>query len=145
MEPAGPRSWRDRSGLEAACQAREDGARTASSDANANTCAAPNAFHGSTTRQSGAAVRAIVASASGLEYAEWFVATTTTSAPLTASSNAGRRRRDDRVVHRDVGELALEQPDQLVRERIALVVGVALEREPEHGDLALAQSRRGAA
>ena len=52
---------------------------------------------------------------------------------------ARRRRRHDRVVHGDVGELALEQPDQLVRERVALVVGVALEREPEHGDLALAQ------
>ena len=50
-----------------------------------------------------------------------------------------RRRRDDRVVDRDVGQLALEQPDQLVRERVALVVGVALERQPEHGDLALAQ------
>ena len=44
-----------------------------------------------------------------------------------------------RVVHDDIGELAFEQPDQLVGERIALIVGVGLEREAEHGDLAVAQ------
>ena len=44
-----------------------------------------------------------------------------------------------RVVARDVGQLALEQPDQLARERVAQVVGVALEGEAEHGDLAVAQ------
>ena len=43
---------------------------------------------------------------------------------------------DVRVVDRDVGQLALEQPDELVRERVALVVGVALEGEPEHRHLA---------
>ncbi len=52
---------------------------------------------------------------------------------------ARRRRGDDRVVHGDVRELALEQPHELVRERVALVVGVALEGQAEHGDLALAQ------
>ena len=44
------------------------------------------------------------------------------------------------VAHRDVGELALEQPDQLWRERVTLVVGVALERQPQHGDLVGAES-----
>jgi len=34
-----------------------------------------------------------------------------------------------RVVHGDVDQLALEWADQLVRERVALVVGVGLERE----------------
>ena len=42
-----------------------------------------------------------------------------------------------RIAHGDVGELALEQPDQLGRERVALVVGVALERQPEHRHLAV--------
>ena len=40
---------------------------------------------------------------------------------------------------RDVRELALEQADQLLGERVAHVVGVALEGEAEHGDLCVAQ------
>ena len=51
------------------------------------------------------------------------------------------RRGHVRVVHGDVGQLALEQADQLVRERVALVVGVGLEGQPEHGDLAVREAR----
>src|SRR4051812_33481765 len=47
-----------------------------------------------------------------------------------------RRRGDVRVVDRDVGELALQQADDLVREGIALVVGAGLESEAEDRDLA---------
>ncbi len=50
-----------------------------------------------------------------------------------------RARRHVRVVARDVGQLALEQAHELERERVAQVVGVALEGEAEHGDLAVAQ------
>jgi len=46
------------------------------------------------------------------------------------------RRRGVRVADRHVGQLALEQADQLGGERVALVVGVALEGQAEHSDLA---------
>ena len=42
-----------------------------------------------------------------------------------------------RVVARDVGELALQEPDELDRERVPDVVGVALEGESEDRDLAV--------
>jgi hypothetical protein len=42
-------------------------------------------------------------------------------------------------VDHHVGELAFEQPDELERQRVALVVGIALEGEAEHRDLAIAQ------
>ncbi len=51
-----------------------------------------------------------------------------------------RRGGGVRVADRDVRELPLEQPDQLRRQRIALVVGVALERQPEHRHLARGQA-----
>ncbi len=41
------------------------------------------------------------------------------------------------IAHRHVGQFALEQPDQLGRQRVALVVGVALEGQAEHRDLAV--------
>jgi hypothetical protein len=44
-----------------------------------------------------------------------------------------------RIVDRHVGQLALEQADELVRQRIALVVGVGLEGQAEDRDLAPAQ------
>ena len=44
-----------------------------------------------------------------------------------------------RVVARHVRQLALEHAHELVGERVAHVVGVALEGEPEHGDLQVAQ------
>ena len=47
-----------------------------------------------------------------------------------------------RVVHRHVGQLALEQADELVRERVALVVGVGLEGQPEHGHARFASEPR---
>ena len=78
-------------------------------------------------------------SASGVEYALWLVATITTSAPVTASSKLEVGVATTGSCTDDVGQLALEQPDQLVRQRVALVVGVALEGQPEHGDAALAQ------
>jgi hypothetical protein len=46
-----------------------------------------------------------------------------------------------RIVDRHVGQLALEQADELVRERVALVVGVGLEGQAEDRDLASAQRR----
>ena len=93
---------------------------------SANTWRGAEAFHGSTTRQSGrGARRRSRASASGPQNAVWLVATTTTSASCTRLVEARRRRGDERVVDGDVGQLALEQPDQLVRQRVALVVGVA--------------------
>ena len=79
------------------------------------------------------------AARSAPQNAVWFVATTTASAPRDRLLERLRRRRDERVVDRDVGELALEQADELVGERVALVVGVGLERQAEHGDLLAAQ------
>ena len=71
--------------------------------------------------------------------AEWFVATTTASAPLDRRLERLGLGRDVRVVARHVRQLALQQADQLVGERVAHVVRVALEGEAEHGDLAVAQ------
>ena len=84
----------------------------------------PSAFHGSTSRQSGPASSAIARSAAGVEYALWLVATITTSAPATASSKLEVGVATTGSCTDDVGQLALEQPDQLVRQRVALVVGV---------------------
>ena len=50
-----------------------------------------------------------------------------------------RRRRHVRIVDRHIGELALQQAHELVGQRVALVVGVGLEGQPEHGDLAARQ------
>ena len=50
-----------------------------------------------------------------------------------------RGRRDVWIVDCDVGELALKEPDELVGQRVALIVGVALEREAEDRDLAAVQ------
>src|SRR3954469_17500857 len=47
-----------------------------------------------------------------------------------------RRGGDMRVVDGDVGELALQQTDDLVRERVSFVVGARLEGEAEDRDLA---------
>ncbi len=82
----------------------------------------------------------------GSRNSEWLVATTTDlGARRSPARSDGRRRRHVRVVHGDVGQLALEQPDQLVRERVALVVGVGLERQPEHRDLAVRRASPGGA
>ena len=98
--------------------------------------AVPGVHHQAVRRPPAAA---IAASVRGSRNSEWLAATTTTSAPSTASSKRRRRRRHVRVVHDHVGQLALEQPDQLVGERVALVVGVGLERQPEHGHLAVGE------
>ena len=101
----------------------------------------PSAFQGSTSRQSSAALRrGSRAAPPGPSNSEWLVATITTSAPSTASASGCVGVARVRIAHRHVGQLALEQPDQLRRERVALVVGVALEGEPEHRDLASSDS-----
>ena len=93
----------------------------------------PVTFHGSTSSvPSGSR-------SSRPSKAEWFVATTTASAPSSADVERLRLGGHVRVVARHVGQLALEQADELVGERVAHVVGVALEGEAEHGDLAVAQ------
>ena len=96
-------------------------------------------------RRRGRARRRSARSAPGPRNSVWLVATTTASASRTASSKRLRRRRDVRVVDRDVGQLALEQADELVRQRVALVVGVGLEGEPEDGDLAARSASRAGA
>ena len=75
------------------------------------------------------AARRRAARPAGPRSSEWLVAITTASAPSSAASSGSELGRHVRVVARDVGELALEQPDELVRERVAQVVGVALEGE----------------
>ena len=75
----------------------------------------------------------------------WFVATTTASAPPTASSNDCVGVGTCGSWIGDLDELALEQADELVGQRVALVVGVGLEGQAEHRDLAAAQRRRGGA
>ena len=111
-------------------------ASATTSSAWAKTCAAPQQFQGSTTSASRVAPSAISAQrvAQRRTPRGW-------SPPRRRRRPARRRpatgrRRHVRVVDRDVGELALEQPDQLVRQRVALVVGVGLERQAEHRDLA---------
>ena len=74
-----------------------------------------------------------------LEARSGSVATTTASAPSSAASSGSDSAGHVRVVAGHVGQLALEQADELVGERVAHVVGVALEGQAEHRDLAVAQ------
>src|SRR5438270_395589 len=50
----------------------------------------------------------------------------------------GKRTRV-RVADVNLGKLALQQPYELWRERVALVIGIALEAQAEHGDSAASE------
>ena len=118
----------------------ESPSRAADSAANRNTCPVPRLFHGSASRQSSAASARIWRSVSG----------------CSNCGVVGRHDHDVGIAHRlvqalggrgrvgvadrDVGQLALEHADELVRQRVALVVGVALEGQAEHRHLAAGQA-----
>ena len=110
-----------------------------SSDRYAKTCAAPKQFHGSTTSASPPASEAMRCRGSGPRNSSWLAATTTASAPVTASSNGGVGVARRGSWTSTSASSALEQAHELVGERVAVVVGVALEGEAEHRDLAAVQ------
>ena len=108
---------------------------------SAKTWAAPKQFHGSTTSASRRAPLGDRAQRRrGVQNSEWLVATT------TASASSDRVARATASASRTCGSWIATSASsrsssriELVRQRVALVVGVGLEGEPEHGDLAARQ------
>ena len=104
---------------------RRDAQAATSSAGRLKTFLVSKQSHGSASTASPLALSAIAASTWRPRNSWWLVAMTTASASRIASSKDCVGVAHVRVVHRHVGQLALEQADELVRQRVALVVGVA--------------------